>query len=150
MRRSTVAFALALVAALGLTGCGLLDGPGPLQPRSTATGTPAPDAAATDGPATDAPVEDAELDAFSAALEGQGVDDPEALVAAVEAAGFDRSTIERTRHLDSLGAPVTFVEVAVRQDDSCLLGQVGDGEPMAVRTSLLPEGRCLIGADTAP
>ena len=143
MRR--FAIAIALVAALGLSGCGLLDGPGPLQPQPAATGTAAPDPVATE-----APVEDAELDAFRAALEGQGVDDPEALVAAVEAAGFDRAAIERTRHLDSLGAAVTFVEIAVRQDGSCLLGQVGDGEPMAVRTSLLPEGRCLIGADTAP
>ncbi|MCR8671694.1 hypothetical protein NWP09_11150, partial [Agrococcus sp. HG114] len=76
---------------------------------------------------------------------GQSPADPAALVAAIEAAGFERATIERTRELDSLGAPVTFLEVAARAGDSCLIGQVGDGEPLAMRAAPLGGGRCLVG-----
>ncbi|MCH1882917.1 hypothetical protein [Agrococcus sp. ARC_14] len=130
--------ALALLASLALVGCSpgvLTDGPDPATPES---GEPA-----TGTPATAAP--DAELDAFRAALQGQSPADPDALVAAVEAAGFDRGSMERTRELDSLGAPVTFLEVAVRVDDGCLIGQVGDGEPLAQRAGVLGGERCLVG-----
>lgn len=127
--------ALALLATLVLAGCSAAD-PTP-QPT---TGTPA----SAEG-STGAEDADPELDAFRAALEGGSPADPEALVAALEAAGFDRSAIERTRELDSLGAPVTFLEVAVRVDDGCLVGQVGDGEPMGLRTSELGGERCLVG-----
>lgn len=143
---------------LGLAGCGgaglLTPGPTPSQPVSSATGEATPSASPTeapsDAPASDEAADDPQLAAFREALEGRGVGDPAGLVDAIEAAGFDRAAIERTRELDSLGAPVTFVEVAVRLGDSCLVGQVGDGEPMAVRTGLLGGGRCLIGSLADP
>ncbi|SFS16500.1 hypothetical protein SAMN04487783_2302 [Agrococcus baldri] len=143
--------ALALLASLVLAGCSsapLTRGPG----TEPTTGTPAASAAprgteapTTDAPAPEEPEADAELDAFRAAIAGGTHADPGALVAAVEAAGFDRSAIERTREIDSLGAPVTFLEIAVRVEDGCLVGQVGAGEPLALRTAALGGGGCLVG-----
>lgn len=135
MRRSAV---LVLLAALALAGCSSAPLTG--DPEPVPTGTPA----GTGVPAAEAEP-DPELDAFRAALEGGSPADPDALVAAVEAAGFERSAIERTRGLDSLGAPVTFLELGVRVDDGCLVGQVGDGEPLALRTAALGGERCLVG-----
>ena len=144
--------ALALLAALAVAGCSSAPLTGMPDPGQSATGTPPADAPATpasaagDGPADEASAaQDAELDAFRAALQGQSPRDPEALVAAVVAAGFERSAIERTREVDSLGAPVTFLEIAVRVDDGCLVGQVGDGEPLALRADALGGERCLVG-----
>lgn len=141
--------ALATVAAFALVGC-TPDAQTPSPPATASAGVtetepssgPTPDPSGAPAPPASA---DAELDAFRAALEGQSPLDPDALVAAVEAAGFERSAIERTREVDSLGAPVTFLEIAVRRGESCLIGQVGDGEPLALRTSALGGGRCLVG-----
>jgi len=108
--------------------------PGPSDPE------PSPDGAPSDGATADP-----ELDALLGALQGQSPADAEALVAAVVDAGFERSAIERTRELDSLGAPVTFLEIGVRVGDGCLIGQVGDGDPVAIRADALGGGRCLVG-----
>lgn len=136
MRRSAV---LALLASLSLVGCS----PSPsTNASSTDQATPSATAETSPGGGTNG---DVELAVFRDALNGQSAQDPDALLDAVEAAGFARSTIERTRELDSLGAPVTFLEIAVRVDEGCLLGQVGDGEPMAIRAAELGGGRCLVG-----
>lgn len=139
--------ALVLLASLALVGCSSAsptEEPGEISTGTPTGSVPAQEPAATEASAaTEAP--DAELDAFRAALEGQSPADPAALVAAIEAAGFDRSAIERTRELDSLGAPVTFLEVAVRVVDGCLVGQVGDGAPLALRAAALGGERCLVG-----
>lgn len=140
--------ALAVLASL-LAGCAQLPGtavPGATTPPSTTAGSTAPGMAQPEPVATDPqPSVDAELEAFRAAIAGHSPSDPDALVAAVEAAGFPRSSIERTREVDSLGAPVTFLEIAVLTSAGCIIGQVGDGEPMAVRTTALAGGRCLVG-----
>ena len=38
-----------------------------------------------------------------------------------------------------------LMQEPVLDGDSCIVGQVGDGEPMAVRASPLGGGRCLVG-----
>lgn len=135
--------ALALLAPLLLSGCGPL--PGAMSPeQSPSSGTGVGSGTGTAGPEPAASA-DPELDAFLAAISGHVPTDPDALVASVEAAGFPRGTIERTREVDSLGAPVTFLEIAVLTDEGCIIGQVGDGEPIAVRTTPLGGGRCLVG-----
>ncbi len=141
--------ALAVLASLLMVGCGQLPGstaPGSPAPGSTAAGS-APPVATQPDDADPEPSEsaDAELEAFLAAITGHTPTDPEALVAAVESAGFPRSSIERTREVDSLGAPVTFLQIAVLTNDGCIIGQVGDGEPTAVRATALGGGRCLVG-----
>lgn len=134
MRRFAV---LALLASLSLAGCS----PSPEPDVSVSAEPSATAETAPDGDTSG----DAELAAFRGALEGQSPLDPESLVDSVVAAGFARSTLERTRELDSLGAPVTFLEIAARVDDGCLVGQVGDGPPAAIRTAALGGGRCLVG-----
>ncbi|MGM1029904.1 MAG: DUF6993 domain-containing protein [Actinomycetota bacterium] len=161
MRRSAASARRA--AALGAALCAvLLAGCAPTAaPAPSAAGPSA--GAASDAASSDAPTSgtgdigareseapgpaggDPELDAFLAAITGHTPADPAALVAAVEAAGFPRDAIERTREADSLGAPVTFLEIAVLDGDSCIVGQVGDGEPIAVRASPLGGDRCLVG-----
>ena len=136
MRRSlAAAWPAAVALALVLTGCGAAGSADPGQP---AAGDPAASAAAG------APA-DAELDRFRGALAGHGPAAPDALVGALEAAGFPRASMERTREVDSLGAPVTFMEIAVATSSDCLVGQVGDGEPVALRAPALAGGRCLVG-----
>jgi len=141
--------ALGVLASLLVAGCAQLPGsaaPGQTEPSSTTAGSTAPGTGQPGPAATEPqPSADAELEAFRAAINGHSPSDPDALVAAVEAAGFPRSSIERTREVDSLGAPVTFLEIAVLDGDSCIVGQVGDGEPMAIRASPLGGGRCLVG-----
>lgn len=135
--------ALAVLASLVLAGCSAAPQPGPSGeadgPTSAAPATTAPGEPGEPGQP------DPELDAFRASLIGHTPLDPDSLVTAVEDAGFERSAIERTREVDSLGAPVTFLEIAVRLEDACLVGQVGDGESSAVRTAVLGGGRCLVG-----
>jgi hypothetical protein len=150
---------LAVLASLLVAGCGQLPGSTvpestvPTPTRSTAEGSIAPASTAPGSTSTQTqpgaahpqPSADAELQAFLAAIAGHAPTAPDALVASVEAAGFPRSAIERTREVDSLGAPVTFLEIAVLTGDGCIIGQVGDGEPIAVRTTALGGGRCLVG-----
>ncbi len=132
--------AVVLLASLVLAGCA--SSPGLAEPVPVAS--PAETGGPADAPAASAAGDEA-LAAFRSALEGQSPTAPDALVAAVEAAGFERSAIERTREVDSLGAPVTFVQIAVRDGDGCLIGSVGEGEATAVRASALASGRCLVG-----
>lgn len=143
MRRSAASALLAAVlSALLLAGCTAADPDGTGDPDGMGV-TGASDApAVTAAPSAAA---DPALDAFLAAIAGHTPTDPAALVASVEAAGFPSDAIERTREVDSLGAPVTFLEIAVLDGDSCIVGQVGDGEPLAVRASPLGGGRCLVG-----
>ncbi|WP_430593561.1 DUF6993 domain-containing protein [Humidisolicoccus flavus] len=71
------------------------------------------------------------------------------LIDALSEAGFDRSAMEMTDLLDSVGAPATNVEFSVRWADACLLGQFG-GDRLRISTApLLSQGTCLIGS-TAP
>ncbi|WP_413319581.1 hypothetical protein AA0Z99_03735 [Agrococcus sp. 1P02AA] len=135
--------ALAVLASLVLVGCSTAPQPEPSgDADDRATGAQTTTAPGEPG---DAAQPDPELDAFRASLVGHTPLDPDSLVAAVEGAGFERSAIERTREVDSLGAPVTFLEIAVHVGGECLVGQVGDGEPMAVRAAALGGDRCLVG-----
>lgn len=136
MRRFAV---LALLASLSVVGCAPSTGS-----NAAANGEAAPSATPATTPG-EGQRDDDELAAFRDALAGHAPEDPDALVAAIEAAGFPRSTLERTRELDSLGAPVTLLQIAARVDDGCLLGQVGEGPAAAMRVAALGGGRCLVG-----
>lgn len=156
-RRAAALVALA-VSTLLVAGCSLVGGAAtPTPGGSESAGVPetpgmsgipaseAPAGSAAPGASESPQGTDSEFDAFRAALEGGSPADPDALVAAIEAAGFPRGSIERTREVDSLGAPVTYLEIAVRFDGGCLIGQVGEGDPIALRADALGGGRCLVG-----
>ncbi|GAA1417840.1 DUF6993 domain-containing protein [Agrococcus citreus] len=143
MRRSAASALLAAALfALLLAGCTAADPDGTGDPDGMGVSGASDAPAVTAAPSAAA---DQALDNFLAAIAGHSPNDPDALVAAVEAAGFPSDAIERTREVDSLGAPVTFLEIAVLDGDSCIVGQVGDGEPIAMRASPLGGGRCLVG-----
>lgn len=135
MRRLLAFATLALAVPLVACGDAL---PDPVPPAPSTSAEPEPGSAA------------AELEAFQAVLvevdaaQEAPVGD-EAVDALVEA-GFDRSAIERTGDLDSLGEPVTLVEIAVRIGDECIVGQIGQGEPTSAVLPVLASGACLVGA----
>lgn len=71
-----------------------------------------------------------------------------AYVDALAAAGFDRSAMQVTQDLTTVGNPVESLQFSVRwAGEECLVGQVGPstGEPVSVVVDQLAEGRCLVG-----
>lgn len=72
-----------------------------------------------------------------------------AYIDALTAAGFDKTAMQVTADVTTVGNPVESLQFAVRWGDTeCLIGQVGPstGEPIAVVMPQLAEGRCLVGA----
>jgi len=70
-----------------------------------------------------------------------------AYVDALVAAGFDKSAMQVTNDLTTIGDPAESIQISVLWGDECLIGQVGPatGEPVAVVMPALAEGGCLIG-----
>ncbi len=71
-----------------------------------------------------------------------------AYIDALVAAGFDRSQMQVTEDLSTVGNPAESLQFSVRWGDSeCLIGQVGPstGDPVTAVMDQLSEGRCLIG-----
>lgn len=111
----------------------------------------------TTPPATEEPTESVDpdsaegrLDAFDEAIAqaqqgGAGVDRDVYVDALVEA-GFDTEWMEATDSIDSLGAPVTFIELAVRIGDTCIVGQAGEGGTSTMLAAPLQTGKCLVGS----
>ncbi len=142
-----------LMAGLALAGC---------APESTVTPTASPSASAESTPSAsttpDAPViqpdgsaED-NLPIFSA-ITGQvwaseNRASGRAYIDALIASGFDRTAMQVTQDLTTVGNPVESLQFSVRWgEDECLIGQVGPstGEPVTVVVDQLAEGRCLVG-----
>lgn len=70
-----------------------------------------------------------------------------AYVDALIAAGFDRSAMQVTEDVSTVGNRAESIQFAVRWGDECLVGQVGPatGEPVVAALPVLAEGACLIG-----
>lgn len=71
-----------------------------------------------------------------------------AYIDALVAAGFDKSAMQVTEDLTTVGNPAESVQFSVRWgEDACLVGQVGPstGEPVTMVMDQLAEGRCLVG-----
>jgi hypothetical protein len=70
-----------------------------------------------------------------------------AYIDALVAAGFDKSAMQVTNDLTTIGDPAESIQFSVLWGDECLIGQVGPatGEPVAVVIPALAEGGCLIG-----
>ncbi|MDQ0645646.1 DUF6993 domain-containing protein [Microbacterium murale] len=71
-----------------------------------------------------------------------------AYVDALVAAGFDRTAMQVTQDLTTVGNPVESLQFSVRWgEEDCLIGQVGPstGEPVTAVVDQLAEGRCLVG-----
>jgi hypothetical protein len=70
-----------------------------------------------------------------------------AYIDALTAAGFDKSAMQITQDLTTVGRPVESMQFSVRWDTQCLVGQVGPstGNPVTMVMDQLAEGRCLVG-----
>lgn len=71
---------------------------------------------------------------------------------ALIAAGFDRTAMQVTQDVTTVGNPAESLQFSVRWGTTqCLVGQVGPstGEPVTAVMPQLAEGRCLVGATRA-
>lgn len=145
--RSRIAVAaLVAVIGLGLAACA----PEP-EPEPTPAVTEAPPTAEAPTIQPDGTAEDnlpifesvtAQVWAASGSSSGQ------AYVDALVAAGFDKSAMQVTEDLTTVGNAVESMQFSVRWGDTeCLVGQVGPstGEPVTIVMDQLAEGRCLVG-----
>ncbi|MCC2029926.1 hypothetical protein KEC56_10430 [Microbacterium sp. YMB-B2] len=71
-----------------------------------------------------------------------------AYIDALVDAGFDKSAMQVTEDLTTVGNAAESIQFSVRWGDrQCLVGQVGPstGEPVTMVMDQLAEGRCLVG-----
>lgn len=116
------------------------------QPTQAATPTPEAPTFHPDGTAED------NLPLFIAVTEQVWASDQKnsgrAYIDALIAAGFDRSRMQVTQDLSTVGNPAESMQFSVSWGaEFCLIGQFGPstGEPVTAIMDQLPEGRCLIG-----
>lgn len=147
---------LSAVALITLLGVGLV--------ACTPTGEPSPSATATTTPSStpeptaesptlhpDGTAED-NLPLFEAITTqvwaDAGSSSGRAYIDALVGAGFDKSAMQVTQDLSTVGNAAESLQFSVRWGDTqCLVGQVGPstGDPVTMVMDQLAEGRCLIG-----
>ncbi len=149
---SSRAAVLSLVlAGVVLTGCTAPDAQAPSpSPSLTDTATPvptepAPPALVPDGTAADNLPLFTEVTASVWATEDRV--SGRAYVDALTAAGFDRSAMQVTPDLSTVGNPAESIQFSVLWGAECLVGQVGPatGDPVTIVVPVLAEGMCLVG-----
>ncbi|MFG6401611.1 MULTISPECIES: DUF6993 domain-containing protein [unclassified Microbacterium] len=130
-------------------------------------GAAAPEPTPTEAPVTTAPTEAAAPAAPALVPEGTAEDNlpfftsivqtvaggPEsvagkAYIDALVAGGFDKSAMQVTEDVSTVGNPAESIQFSVRWGEQCLVGQVGPatGAPVAVVMDGLDTGGCLIGS----
>lgn len=151
---STSAVVAGIVIALGLvlTACTPGTAPSPTATAApTATSEPAPESPVfhPDGTAEEnLPVFEATTAQVWAA---SGSSSGRAYIDALVAAGFDKSAMQVTQDLTTVGNPAESLQFSVRWGETeCLVGQVGPstGNPVTMVMDQLAEGRCLVGNTT--
>lgn len=71
-----------------------------------------------------------------------------AYIDALTAAGFDRTAMQVTKDITSIGRPAESIQFAVAWDDEeCLVGQVGPstGDPVTAVMPRMAEVACIVG-----
>lgn len=131
---------IAVGTAIGLVGCSHTQ----LQPVQTAKPTTAEPTESVDPDSAEGR-QSAFDDAIETAQQGGAGVDRDVYVDALVEAGFDTESMEATDSLDSLGAPVTYIEIAVRIGDDCIIGQAGEGGTSSMLAAPLQTGKCLVG-----
>lgn len=160
--RAARGYAAALIAALALTvaGCTVAPPVGPStspDPSGSPSATPTPSPSST--PASPAIVPDGNaydnLPVFTAVTEQVWASadrvSGRAYVDALVRAGFDKSAMEVTADLTTIGNPVESIQFSVQWGEQCLVGQVGPttGDPVTVVMPVVPEDGCLVGETRA-
>ncbi|MFT3799250.1 DUF6993 domain-containing protein [Microbacterium sp.] len=147
-RASTIAAAF-VACGLALAGCTATPPAPASTPTPTVTVSPSPTptgpALVPDGSADDnLPLFEAvmnEVAATDARYQGR------AYIDALVAAGFDKTAMEVTQDLTTVGNQADSIQFSVRWDGECLVGQVGPSipTPTALVMDEIPGGTCLIG-----
>lgn len=120
------------------------------SPDATPSATPTETAAATprlvpDGTAADnLPLFTSVMNAVWASPENVA---GRAYVDALAAAGFDKTAMQVTEDVSTVGNAAESIQFSVRWGEECLVGQVGPttGAPLAIVLPGLAEGGCLVG-----
>ena len=147
----------ALALVLVITACA------PAAPADPSAGpSPVPTGAATETPSAEGPQFHADgtaadnLPLFTAVTSEVWSSEQQAsgraYIDALVAAGFDKTAMQVTQDVTTVGNPVESLQFSVRWGESeCLIGQVGPstGEPVTAVMPQLAEGRCLVGSTRA-
>lgn len=158
MRLARKARAVAAVAGIaGVLALSACTPTGPDAAPTAGSSTPAPSTPAPTSTASQEPVlvpdgsaeENLPLFAAVTASVWAGAEraSGRAYIDALTAAGFDRSAMQVTNDLTTVGNGAESIQFSVRWDQECLIGQVGPatGEPVTVVVPVLAEGTCLVG-----
>ncbi|EIC08253.1 hypothetical protein OR221_1784 [Microbacterium laevaniformans OR221] len=143
--------AACVAVALLLSGCtGATPAPTPTTsvsntPTATPTPTPTGPALQTNGSATQNLPYFASI--VNAVAAGPQATQGRAYIDALTAGGFDKSAMEVTQDLTTVGNQADSIQFSVKWKGECLVGQVGPSVPgpQTRVLPLVPEGTCLIG-----
>jgi hypothetical protein len=144
LRRPALA-ALLLALAIPLVACTASPDPAPTTPP-TATSTDAPPFTA-DSTTAEAAAHFDEVNAATVAANARP--GGRALVDALVAAGFDKTTMQVTADTTSIGREADSVQVSVLWGQDCLIGQVSGAGYSSQTAPVLGTGACLVGSTRA-
>lgn len=146
--------AVAAVLSLTLSGCTGTPAPTATTPSASSAPDPSkpPTPSAPSTPTLD-PEGDASdnLDFFTSIIEGVWTTADaaagRAYVDALVAGGFDKSTMQVTKDLSTVGNAAESMQVSVLWQGECLVGQFGPatGTPHTIVQEALPRDLCLVG-----
>lgn len=151
MRRTVASGAWVALAAAGLMVA--LAACTPEAPMPTPTDAPDPSASAAPEPPRELDLQGTALDNLPyfndvnhAFVDPGGVGmNGRAFIDNLVAAGFPKEAMEVTPDRTSINAEVDQIQFSVRINGTCLVGQFGSGVYSGTATTLLSDGRCLIG-----
>lgn len=137
--------AILLAVAVPLVGCTSSPEPAPTtQPTATSTGAPAFSSESTTAEAL------AHFDEVNAAtVAANARPGGRAVVDALVAAGFDKSSMQVTADTTSIGRDADSVQFSVLWGQDCLIGQVSGVGYTSQTAPVLGTGACLVGSTRA-
>ncbi|KQN43136.1 hypothetical protein ASE87_06360 [Frigoribacterium sp. Leaf44] len=137
--------AILLAVAVPLAGCTSSPEPAPTtQPTATSTGAPAFSSESTTAEAL------AHFDEVNAAtVAANARPGGRAVVDALVAAGFDKSSMQVTADTTSIGRDADSVQFSVLWGQDCLIGQVSGVGYTSQTAPVLGTGACLVGSTRA-
>ncbi|KPG87494.1 hypothetical protein [Frigoribacterium sp. RIT-PI-h] len=137
--------AILLAVVVPLAGCTSSPEPAPTTPP-TATSTGAP-AFSSESTAAEALAHFDEVNAATVAANARP--GGRAVVDALVAAGFDKSTMQVTADTTSIGRDADSVQFSVLWGQDCLIGQVSGAGYSSQTAPVLGTGACLVGSTRA-
>ncbi len=150
IRRLALTVAFTGVLAIALSGCGNAPMPVPTyEPSSTASPTPSPTPTAKvpkfhpDGTAA---ANQQYFDYINAGLQRRlKMSDSQTIVNTLVAAGFVKADMEVTDGATALNIPADAIQVSVKIQGVCLIGQFSNSGYAGIIAPLLGSGNCLVG-----